>query len=123
MALDGEVGGQSSSLYGALGQATADEVHGVARRHRASVVADDRHAVADVIVAPGVCSEVAPAPAFVDVAVRADHKAEHNERFVPTYIKVQFVIFGDSEEDTATTSGPILDCGVVHSLSPSRAYR
>lgn len=87
VALDGEVGGQSSSLYGALGQATADEVHGMARRHRASVVANDGHAVADVIVAPGVCSKVAPAPAFVDVAVRADHKAEHSERFVRTYVK------------------------------------
>lgn len=87
VALDGEVGGQSSSLYGTLGQVTADEVHGMARRHRASVVANDGHAVADVIVAPGVCSKVAPAPAFVDVAVRANHKAEYNERFVRTYMK------------------------------------
>lgn len=69
VALDGKVGGQSSSLYSTLGQAMADEVHGMARRHHASVVADDGHAVADVIVAPGVCSKVAPASAFVDVAV------------------------------------------------------
>lgn len=82
VALDGEVGGQSSSPYGTLGQAVADEVHGVARRHRASVVADDGHAVADVIVAPSVCSQVVPAPAFVDVAVRANYKAERDGRFV-----------------------------------------
>lgn len=69
VALDGEVGGQTSSLYGTLGQAMADEVHGMARWHHASVVADYGHAVADVIVAPGVCSKVAPTPAFVDVAV------------------------------------------------------
>lgn len=91
VALDGEVGGQSSSLHGALGQAMADEVHGMARRHLASVVADDGHAVADAIVAPGVCAKVAPAPAFVDVAVGADHKAEHIRRFVSMFVRVQTI--------------------------------
>lgn len=91
VALDGEVGGQSSSLYGTLCQAMANKVHGVARRQHASVVADDGHAVADVIVAPGVCSKVAPAPAFVDVAVWANHKAEHNRRFVNTFIMVHCI--------------------------------
>lgn len=92
VALDGEVGGQSSSLHGTLGQATADQVHGVARRQRAGVVADDGHSVADVIVAPGVCSQVAPAPAFVDVAVWADHEAEHDRTFGSTFMKADWCI-------------------------------
>lgn len=54
----------------------AQQVHGMARRQGGSVVTDDWHAVADGIVPPGVCAEVVPTSAFIDVAVRADHKAE-----------------------------------------------
>lgn len=54
----------------------AHQIHGVTRREGGSVVTDDWHAVAQLIVAPGVSANLLPASAFVDVAVRADHKAE-----------------------------------------------
>lgn len=48
----------------------------MARWHSASVVTNDGHTVPNVIVVPGVCPEVVPTSAFIDVAIRADHKAE-----------------------------------------------
>lgn len=80
MAVDGEVGGESLSVHGATHQPVAYQVHGVARRQRGRVVADDRHAVADGVVSPRVAPEAVPTPALVDVSIRADHEAEGAEK-------------------------------------------
>lgn len=45
-------------------------------RQGGSVITDDRHAVPDGVVSPGVCAKVVPTSAFIDVAVGANHKAE-----------------------------------------------
>ncbi len=54
----------------------AQEVHGMTRRQGGSVVTNDWHAVPDVIASPGVCAAVVPTSAFIDVAIRTNHKAE-----------------------------------------------
>lgn len=80
MAVDGEVCGESLSVHGATHQPMAYQVHGVARRQCGCIVADDRHTVADGVVSPCVTAEVVPTPAFIDVSIRADHKAEGAEK-------------------------------------------
>lgn len=76
VAVDGEVGCQCSSNYCTSGQMMAHQIHGMARRQGGSVVTNDWHAIPDVIVTPGVSAELVPTSAFIDVAIRADHKAE-----------------------------------------------
>lgn len=82
VSVDAEVGHQSSSGYCTAGQTVAEQVHGMPRRQSGSVVPDDGHAISQAVVAPGVWAEVVPASAFIDVAVRADHKAENMNTFV-----------------------------------------
>lgn len=52
--VDGEVGGQSSSVHRTADQAVAEQVHGVPRRRGGGVVPDDRHAVSQIVVTLGV---------------------------------------------------------------------
>lgn len=52
VALDGEVGNQSSSVYRTSDETVAQKVHGMLRGQGGSVVTDDRHTVADGIVSP-----------------------------------------------------------------------
>jgi len=76
VALDGEIGHQPSSFHCTSDETMAQQVQGMARRKCGSVVTNDWHAVPDGIVPSGVCPEVFPTSAFIDVAVRAHHEAE-----------------------------------------------
>lgn len=76
VSVDGEVGNQSSFIYCTLDETMAQQVHSITRRQGGGVVTDDGHAIPDIIVPPGVCAEVSPTSAFVDVTIRANNKAE-----------------------------------------------
>lgn len=76
VAMEGEVGSQCSSIDRTTDQPMAQQVHGMARRHGGSVVTNDWHPIPNLIVPPGVPAEVCPTSAFIDVAIRANHKAE-----------------------------------------------